>query len=170
VGVAHDSHSIDVSADIICFGSLFTHVEKVQLKRQPVAPREARTIKTAGNLPETLAPIPVSFVGQCLRPGERALNLSHSFPLTVRHLHLMVGRDLASLRTLYFTSQHARMMLLHHLFVTCIFLAIFTIGVFTFPSAENEVLLLSRRHVSLQPNAVSEHEIMSIEGANVEDP
>jgi len=32
--------------------------EKVQLKRQPVAPREARTIKTAGNLPETLAPIP----------------------------------------------------------------------------------------------------------------
>ncbi|KDN39853.1 putative 60s ribosomal protein L21-A [Tilletiaria anomala UBC 951] len=30
--------------------------EKVQLKRLPAAPREARTIKTSSNLPETLAP------------------------------------------------------------------------------------------------------------------
>lgn len=30
----------------------------VQLKRQPVKPREARVIETAGNLPQTLAPVP----------------------------------------------------------------------------------------------------------------
>ncbi|KAK2751386.1 60S ribosomal protein L21A [Onygenales sp. PD_40] len=30
----------------------------VHLKRQPVGPREARTVSTAGNLPETITPIP----------------------------------------------------------------------------------------------------------------
>jgi large subunit ribosomal protein L21e len=32
--------------------------EKVLLKRLPAQPREARTISTKNNLPETLAPIP----------------------------------------------------------------------------------------------------------------
>jgi large subunit ribosomal protein L21e len=32
--------------------------EPVQLKRQPVKPREARVISTEGNTPQTLAPVP----------------------------------------------------------------------------------------------------------------